>query len=88
MRRTGASPLPSTTYRGVIAVYNTANQNLLGYVSSKGSYTFLYNVQPNLDADALRVQSAFPVGMGSTATNLNLVAEVSHTSKDCGEPAS
>lgn len=89
VRRTGASPLPSITYRGVIAVYNMANGNLLGYISSVGSYGLLYSVQSALDANALRVQFAFPGGMSTTATNVNIVAEVSHTtSKDCGEPAS
>ena len=69
------SALPMVNYRGVIEVTNTANGQILGFIS-KSSFNFAqYRYQPALD-DALIV--SFSIDSGVTAVNdVRITSEVS-----------
>jgi hypothetical protein len=70
-----ASAAPMVKYRGIIAVTNTANGQILGYIS-KNSFNFAqYRYQPTLD-DALIV--SFSIDSGVTVVNdVRITSEVS-----------
>jgi hypothetical protein len=70
-----ASAVPRVNYRGIIAVTNTANGQILGYISRNSVGTGQYRYQPARD-DALIVSFSIDSGV-TVVTDVRITSEVS-----------